>query len=153
MTNSFCRAYHGAKPRVLVEEFIEEFEGASNDYKLFCFNGEPKFFYVATDHFKNGENGSDYPISFYSLEWEKLDVGYGGHDKTVHFEKPYHLEKMIEVAKTLSADFPFVRVDFFDTEEKLYMAELTFYPGGGFVNYHPEKFDREMGDMLVLPVK
>ena len=37
LTNSFCRAYYGAKPRVIVEEFIEEFSGCANDYKLFCF--------------------------------------------------------------------------------------------------------------------
>ena len=151
LTNSFCRAYYGAKPRVLVEEFIEEFAGAANDYKLFCFHGEPTTFYVAEDHFKNGENSIVYPITFFDLQWNPMDVRYGKHVTNPKVDKPWHIEEMIELAKKLSEPFPFVRVDFFDTPNKLYLAELTFYPGGGITAYHPESFDLQLGDMLELP--
>ena len=43
LTNSFCSAYYGAKPRVIVEEYVEEFANCANDYKLFCFHGKPTF--------------------------------------------------------------------------------------------------------------
>lgn len=153
LTNSFCSAYYGSKPRVIVEEFIEEFNGASNDYKLFCFQGEPEFFYVAEDHFKNGDNSVTYPITFFDLEWNVLNVKYGEHTTNPCIKKPKHCGEMIQLAKKLSADFPFVRVDFFDTEEKLYLAELTFYPGGGLTPYYPESFNYKMGEMLYLPQK
>lgn len=58
---------------------------------------------------------------------------------------------MKEFGKILSEDFPFVRVDFFDTEDHLYLAELTFNPGGGFTPYYPESFNKEMGELFVLP--
>jgi len=153
LTNSFCSAYYGAKPRVIVETFVEEFANCANDYKLFCFHGEPAFFYVAEDHFKNGENSDVYPITFFDLDWNVMDVSYGEHATNPHVEKPHHLQQMIEIAGKLSQDFAFVRVDFFDTKDKLYLAELTFYPGGGLVHYHPESFDKKMGDMLKLDIK
>lgn len=151
LTNSFCSAYYGAKPRVIVEEYIEEFANMANDYKLFCFHGKPAYFYVAEDHFKNGENSTDYPITFYDLDWNMMDVRYGEHKTNSHVAKPYHIDEMIQTAKKLSKEFPFVRVDYFDTADKLYLAELTFYPGGGFTAYHPESFNIKMGNMLTLP--
>lgn len=151
LTNSYCSAYYGAKPRVIVEQYIEEFAGCANDYKIFCFHGKPKFFYVAEDHFKNGENSTVYPITFFDLSWRMMDVRYGDHVTNPDVPQPKHMEEMIQLAEKLSKDFPFVRVDFFDTDEKLYLAELTFYPGGGITPYHPESFNRQMGDMLHLP--
>lgn len=150
LTNSFCSAYYGAKPRVIVEEYVEEFANCANDYKLFCFHGKPTFFYVAEDHFKNGENSNVYPITFFDLEWNMMDVSYGSHVINPLVAKPNHMQEMIQIAKKLSEDFAFVRVDFFDTKDKLYLAELTFYPGGGMTEYHPESFDKQMGDMLHL---
>ncbi len=152
LTNSYCSAYYGAKPRVVIEEFIEEFANAANDYKLFCFHGQPAFFYVAEDHFKNGENQNVYPITFFDLNWKPMDVKYGNHTINPDVKKPVHFDQMIELAKKLAEPFPFVRVDFFDTNEKLYLAELTFYPGGGVTPYHPESFNRKMGSMLKLEV-
>lgn len=152
LINSFCSAYYSCKPRVIVEEFIEEFANAANDYKLFCFNGEPFCCYVAEDHFKNGENCFVYPITFFDLNWNVMDVKYGNHTINPSVPKPYHFEKMMELAKILSKDFPFVRVDFFDTKEKLYLAELTFYPGGGVTPYHPEAFNKELGDRLNIEI-
>ena len=148
LTNSYCSAYYGAKPRVIIEQFIEEFSGAANDYKVFCFHGEPAFFYVAEDHFKNGENNFIYPITFYNLDWIPMDVTYGKHTRNPNIPEPKHKVEMIELAKKLSQPFPFVRVDFFDTKESIYVAELTFYPGGGVTPYFPESFNRKMGDML-----
>lgn len=152
LINSFCKAYYSVKPKVYVEEYLEEFEGCLNDYKVFCFNGKPEFFYVATEQFEDGVNTDIYPISFYSLDWKKMNVTYGQHPSHKNIEKPNHFDEMMELASILAKEFPFVRVDFFDTESKLYLAELTFYPGGGFTNYSPLSFDAYMGGLLNLPM-
>lgn len=153
LINSYCRAYYNVKPRVIVEEFIEEFANAANDYKVFCFNGKPEMIYVAQEHFdcNNNNNVDSYFVTFYDLNWNKLDISYGQHPVNTNVSRPKHLAEMIQISKKLSADFPFVRVDFFDTDEKLYMAELTFYPGGGFVAYKPESVDILMGRKFCIP--
>ncbi len=150
LINSYCKAYYDVQPKVLAEEYLEQFDGQLNDYKIFCFDGEPAFIYVATEHFDDGENATEYPISFFTLDWEWLDVRYGSHRPYQEAQKPYHLEQMIAIAKQLAKDFPFVRVDFFDTPGQLYLAELTFYPGGGWTPYYPASFDEKMGNMLDL---
>ena len=144
--NSLARNFYMSTPQVLAEEYMSNFENLLCDYKFFCFEGNPYCMYVAENDFEN----SQYPITFYRLDWTRIDVQYGQH-QTKEFTKPNHYEEMIEIAKKLSKGFPFVRVDFFDTEQKLYVAELTFNPGGGFFNFNPISFDREMGDLFVIP--
>ena len=146
LINSFCSAYHEGVPRILAEEYMEEVDNQLYDYKFFCFGGRPHCIYVAIDHFP----GQLSKISFYDLGWKRLDVRYGEHPVN-DIAKPKHYDEMLKIAEKLSAGFPFVRVDFFDTSEKLYVAELTLYPGGGFTHYHPESFDKELGDLFQLP--
>lgn len=150
LINSYCRAYHTATPRIIAEQYVEWIGEQIYDYKFFCFNGEPYCAYSARDHFKDGKTRKEYVISFYDLEWNKMDVSYGNH-RNDEIPKPVHLEEMLRISRVLAKDFPFVRVDFFDTDDKLYVAELTFYPGGGNAPYHPLDFDRTLGDLFILP--
>ena len=103
--------------------------------------------YVAANDFTD----ENYPISFYRLDWMRIDVRYGQH-RVQDFPKPKHFDEMISTARILSKGLPFVRVDFFDTDEKLYVAEMTFAPGGGCVPYNPISFNKELGDLFVLPI-
>lgn len=148
LVNSYCKAYWDLKPMIIAEEYVEQLEGQVYDYKFFCFNGEPKFAYVATDHFE----GQTSNISIYDLNWNRLDITYGVHTQNM-VEAPKSLKEMIEISKKLSKDFPFVRVDFFELDEKPILSELTFYPGGGFNEINPPSVDKEWGDMIVLPCK
>lgn len=148
LIDSYCRAYYDATPRVIAEEYKTEIDNQLYDYKFFCFNGEPKYVYVATDHFP----GQLSHISFYDLEWNRLDVRYGEHPNC-DVEKPPEFEEMLRVSRVLSEGFPFLRVDFFNPPEKLYVAELTLYPGGGQTPIYPEEFNLHLGDLFVLPTE
>ena len=148
LIHSFCSAYYKAVPRIIAEEYMESVKDQLYDYKFFCFNGKPYCVYAATEHFQDDH----YPISFYDMEWNMLDVQYGKHRKE-YIPQPQHFEEMKEIANKLCQGFPFIRVDFFDTPDKLLMAELTFYPGGGLTPYHPESFNKQLGDMFDLQHK
>ncbi len=150
LQNSLARTFYNRTPQILAEKYMSNFADQLFDYKLFCFHGKPYYMYVATEHFAEGENNALYPITFYDTHWKKLDVRYGDHPNA-DVAMPKHFELMKELGKILSEDFPFVRVDFFDTEDHLYLAELTFNPGGGFTPYYPESFNKELGDLFVLP--
>lgn len=58
--------------------------------------------------------------------------------------------EMLESAKILSADFPFVRVDFFKTDTSYTFAELTFTPSAAMMPLNPKKYDAEWGALLDL---
>jgi hypothetical protein len=61
------------------------------------------------------------------------------------------LDKMVEITKKLSKQFPFVRCDLYDCYGKVYFGELTFYPGKGIERFSPQKTDIDIGAMLSLP--
>lgn len=145
LMNSCDRRFYTSTPMILAEEYVSNFENQLYDYKFFCFDGQPFCMYVQTQQL-------DSPIMFYDLHWNKIDVMYGNHPNNVQVPKPTHFEEMMTIAQKLSSGFPFIRVDFFDTKEKLYMAELTFNPGGGFTPYKPVSFNKKMGDMFKLPM-
>ncbi len=147
LINSFCRAYYESTPMVIAEQYMTQIDNQLYDYKIFCFDGTPYCFYVATDHFP----GQLSHISFYDMDWKRLDVQYGEHPNC-DVEKPLHYDEMLKYANILSQGFPFVRVDFFDTKERLYLAEMTLYPGGGLTLYRPEEFNKNLGDHFHLPV-
>lgn len=148
LSNGFCRAYNEGIPRVIAEQYLENIKDQLFDYKFFCFDGKPFCVYVAQDHF--GKDGSH--ISFYDLDWKRLEVQYGNHI-IGYADKPKHFEEMVRIAIKLSNNLPFVRVDFFDTDDHLYVAELTLYPGAGYTKYNPESFNVIMGDLFKLPKK
>lgn len=57
---------------------------------------------------------------------------------------------MIELAESLSKDIPFIRVDFYEVNGKIYFGELTFYPASGFDRFTPEHWDYRFGNWLSL---
>ena len=129
--------------------FVEEFLGEDVEaYKFYCFNGEPKVSYVSSA----GDTGiQDLYLDFYDMDWKWLDISLDGHknmgDK---IKKPENYSLMIEIARKLSAEFPFVRVDLYDVDDKVYFSELTFVPTGGNMKLTPKSVLEEWGKMLEL---
>lgn len=149
--NSFSRGYYYVTPQIFAEELIGEIREQPVDYKMFCFDGVPTYCYSAFDHFDNGIAQSS-KIAIYDMDWNVLPVLYK-RSQCVPVEKPKHFEEMKKAAEILSAEFPFVRVDFYDLEDRIYIGELTFYSGGLDCCFTPEQFNYEMGKHFVLPKK
>ena len=143
--------YKNVKPRVLAEEYlVEKTHGelkGLTDYKFYCFNGKPRFLYVANSNFINGEKRD--LISIYDLEWNIAPFQRSDHKPLPYTpRKPQNFEKMIEFSGKLAANIPFIRVDWYEINGKLYFGELTFYPGSGFGEFYPKEFNYEIGKWL-----
>lgn len=139
--------YRDIKPRIICEKYLEEFEtGELRDYKIFCFNGEPRLIQVDFDRFKNHKR------NLYDLNWNLIDakIQYP-NDPFVKIDRPQKLCEMLKLSKKLSEDFPHVRVDFYHIDSKLIFGELTFFHGAGFEKFWPEDFEEKMGSWLQLP--
>lgn len=138
--------YHDIPHRIFVEEYKEDDNQKSSlfDYKFWCFNGEPKFMTI-TDGFGHGD------MSFYDMNFQKTNISRNDFkEPKTPFKKPENFDKMIEYSKKLSEDFLFVRVDFYEVGGKLYLGELTFTPGAGFMKFKDKNQDKMIGDMLSL---
>ena len=89
--------------------------------------------------------------SIYNINFECLDYKYVDYDRLENVTKPQNYDKMIEIAKRLSEDFPFVRVDLYNVEGRIIFGELTFYPASGYLEkIEPDGFDDELGKKLKL---
>lgn len=58
---------------------------------------------------------------------------------------------MLQIAKTLSEDFPHVRVDIYNINGRIYFGELTFYDASGYKSYKLVDFDYILGEEFKLP--
>ncbi len=140
--------YKDIPRKILAEQFLENGETGLTDYKIHCFNGKPKFVLVCQDRF----SGNGLTEDFYTTAWVHMDLKRPGiPNASVPAPKPEGLEEMLRLAEKLAEDIPFVRVDFYYVEGKIYFSELTFFPASGFTPFEPEVWDKTFGDWLVLP--
>ena len=139
--------YKNVKPRIIAEEFIAD---NLRDYKLFCFNGDPLITLVCSERF----TGDGLKEDFYDKSWRHLDIRRPGHENSsIPIPCPNKFELMKSLAATLSKDIPFVRVDFYEVNGKVFFGEMTFFPASGFEGFAPEEWDLRLGEWLKLPDK
>lgn len=130
-----------AHHRIIAEQFLGD---NLIDYKFFCFHGTPRFFYVSSDliHDRQAKMG------FFDLSGKKIPLIRNDYEDIGTITPPDCFAQMVEAAKTLSADFPFVRVDFFLANSTFYFAELTFTPSAAMMSLNPASYDAEWGKLL-----
>lgn len=140
--------YKNVPRRIIAEQFMQSDAGGLTDYKIHCFNGEPKLILVCKDRFAPTGLTED----FYTPQWEHLDLRRPTHpNATEPMAKPDELDQLLEFSRILSKDIPFLRVDFYIVEGHVYFSELTFFPASGFEKFEPEEWDQTLGDWLKLP--
>ena len=107
------------------------------DYKFHCINGNPEFVLTCSARQANGDAAMAVTLDLYDMEWNHIPEVVSMKNEIAgdgSIKKPETFERMKEIAKILSRDFEFVRVDLYDFEGKIYFGELTFSPWGGIMN-------------------
>ena len=136
------------KPRIFAEAYMEDEFGELRDYKWFCFDGEPKAMFVASDRQKNDEETK---FDFYDENFNHLPITNGHPNSSTFIEKPKGFDIMKELASKLSKGLPEVRMDFYDVNGKVYFGEFTFFHWGGLMPFEPREWDLKFGDWIKLP--
>ena len=137
--------YRDSPRKIIAERFLSDATGQiPQDYKVFCFNGEPQYIQVDLDRFGHHRR------VFFDADWHRqpFTILHETYDGDV--PQPLHLPAMMEAARILAQDIPFVRVDFYALP-KLVFGEMTFYPGNGTGSFEPPDWDLRLGDRLKLP--
>lgn len=143
--------YKNVKRRIIAEQYMEDEKTSElRDYKFFCFNGEVKAMFVATERQKVGE---EVKFDFFDENFNHLPIRQGHPNAKVAPEKPEKFEEMKKLASKLSQNIPHVRVDFYEVNGKIYFGEMTFYHFSGMVPFAPEEWDYKLGEWTTLPKK
>ena len=144
--------YKKISPFLYGEELLENDDSDIIDYKFHCFNGKVEFIHIASDRMRETKR------NFFDIDWNEMNMYWGPIDKfqnrtrarNLNLKRPNLLNEMVNIARTLSSDFDYVRVDLMICREKIYFGELTLHPGSGFEFFQPESLDFYYGSKLRL---
>ena len=138
--------YSKIKPQIIIEKYIGEISNLPNEYKIHVFNGKARSLYVVTNR------GKDIRYNNYYIDWTPFDGSqFNGWKKTDYpLERPRNFSTMVEMAEILAKPFPFVRVDLYNINGKIYFSEMTFTPAKGTLILDDDKCDFEMGEWFTI---
>ena len=137
--------YTHIKPKILCEEYMEsESNDLPYDYKIYCFNGNPKLIMVCSEREKKLK------LNFFDLNWQEQDIGKKENRNQKNIKKPEHLQDMIKIARILSDEFPFVRVDFYEYNNRAILGEMTFTPAACLANYYSKEGQEYLGNLIKI---
>ena len=139
--------YRSSPRKIIIEKFIDSQE--LNDYKFVCLNGKVE--YIQINHDFDGKHNLDY----YDKNWVRLPISLNGYNSSTVkcLKKPEKFNEMYQIAEDLSKNFPCVRIDFYNPNDKIYIGEITFFTGGALRPFEPmdNPYDKLFGDKLQLP--
>jgi len=133
-------AYQPIKRKIVIEKLLRNKDGSNPmELKFHIFHGKCKLVFLILDKQNNPYR------SYYDKYWNYLPVKKITRPRGLKIEKPKNYEVMLELAEILSKPFDYVRIDFYNIKEKIYLGEFTHYPGSGTTKFEPQNFDFELG--------
>lgn len=134
--------------KIIAEEYIEQMDGNLFDYKVHCFNGKPKFIHVIGN--RNKEIPHIFSQAFYDITWNEVKFACNVEQNffAEKIERPEKLEEMIEVARILSEEFAYVRVDLYIIKDQIKFGELTFTPAQGIAKWDSLLSNKMVGSWI-----
>ena len=140
--------YKEVIPRIIAEKYMEDETGELRDFKFFCFDGEVKAMFLATDRSNPLEETK---FDFFDENFNHLPFTNGHPNSNKSFSKPQGFDEMKKLASILSKGIPQVRVDFYNINGHIYFGEITFFHWSGLKPFVPEEWDYTFGSWIKLP--
>ena len=142
--------YKDVPRKIICEKYMQDDSktGELADYKVLCFNGEPRLVEIHRGRFA-GVHTQD----FYNEDWVKTDIEQPDLPLSDEImQRPLFADEMFRLSRILAKNIPHVRVDWYYAGGRLYFGELTFFDGSGFGAFEGNQ-DMEIGSWLKLPAK
>lgn len=144
--------YKNVHRRIIAEKYISPGLQTDdlNDYKFYCFDGEPKFILLISER----EIGGDARCDYYDMDFNHLPFTWAyPQSESPATAPPSGFEKMKELAARISKGLPHARIDLYNVEGQIFFGEITMYHGGGFCKFEPLEWDYKFGELIKLPNK
>lgn len=146
------KPYRDVIPKIIIEEYLDDgIHIVPRDYKIYCFNGEPKYIVIFKDRYNKSVAKSE---TVYDIDWNRLDCSLDAHFKINREldEKPECLDELLSITRKLAKGFPQVRIDFYIIENKIYFGEITLSTASGMTKTIPESLDAEIGKLININI-
>lgn len=142
--------YKEVPHRIIAERFLVNGDDAElTDYKFYCFNGKAKYVQLIADR------TTKETIDFYDRNWNHqpfCGLNPKAENALKEHKVPNNYKEMLEIADKLSQhiETPFVRIDLYNVNGKIYFGEITFFPSTGIGRFKPVEWDLKLGQMLSI---
>ena len=100
--------------------------------------------------YRSQDKSPDAHTDFFDMNYVHLSIRMRDPNSAVPQEKPETFEKMKELATLLSAGYPHLRVDFYNSNGRIYVGELTFYHCSGFVPVYPDEWAIQLVEWISI---
>ena len=140
--------YKDVPKRIIAEEYIGDGKNDLTDYKVYCFNGEPRYIQVIKDR------NTCETIDFFDTEWNHQPF-WGlnpiSRPSGLSISRPSGLSLMLSASKSIAEKLTFARIDFYQLEDGIRFGEITFFPASGLGTFTPAEWNLKLGGMINLP--
>ena len=139
--------YKNVEKRIFAEQYLGD---NLVDYKFYCFNGEVDSVMLCI-----GRQGNEKTkFYFFDRNWKLCRYNKAGKAAPDDFTlpKPDGMDEMFDLAAKLSKGYPFVRVDLYNINGKIYFGELTFFPASGLDPNRLPETDLYFGNKIDLNI-
>lgn len=139
-------AYRDLPRRIIAETMLHDRSGENVplDYKAYVIGGEVRFFQLDRGRFTN------HTRNLYTRDWQLMPARWSLPNHAPD-SAPAALAEMVALAEQLARPFEFLRVDFYQVDGRVYVGELTNYPGAGFERFIPHAYADAMGALWKRP--
>lgn len=140
------RHYSPIPRKIIIEKYLGVETSLPIEYKIHVFHGQAKYLYVVTGR------GSDIRYTHLLSNWTPFPGAQFNGWKSADYPiiEPPQFQAMLQLAEKLAAPYPFVRVDLYNIDGKIYFSELTFTPAKGTLKLADDTVDTIMGGWLSL---
>ncbi|WP_323801708.1 ATP-grasp fold amidoligase family protein [Parasphingorhabdus sp.] len=128
-------AYRDIPRNYIVEPYLGTASAVPIDYKIYVFAGAAAFVQVHLNRYSN------HRWILFDRQWNQLSM-MGDSDLP---PAPKNLDKILDGAEKITADFDFARIDFYEIDGEPKFGEVTFYPGSGLDPFDPPDLDSTIG--------
>lgn len=139
--------YHYSKipKKIICEEYLDN---DLKDLQVWCSYGKILFIvYINSPHGINEKKTFD-------ENWNEVDFVTSLPIIKDKVKKPEKLDDIILMAKDISKEFVFLRLDFYILNNNIVkFSEMTFSPASGFIQWKPSKYDKIVGNTIDLSKK
>ncbi|WP_397571693.1 ATP-grasp fold amidoligase family protein [Schlesneria sp. T3-172] len=117
--------YTFIKPRIIIEQLLDDAGDSPVDYNFFCYNSSEGFEYCLSVSTPRLER---------HVHFEPHGDGYEGTcsaEEVGRLRNPKNFDRMVSIAQALSRGFDFMRVDLYNLNGAIYFGEMTSTPASG----------------------
>ena len=143
----FEQNYKNITPMIYIEEFIDLSDGETKEYEFMTNYGDIKYSNIIFER-----QSPNRKVVIVDSNFKFLEMYYGAADKATlnKIREPKNLAFIKKFIKDNCASFPFCRVDFIETKNKLLLNEFTFVKSGGIDIYKPDYLNNKLGELFKL---